>query len=140
MTTPPPGSALSRLDVVGASASFLCAAHCAAMPLLLPLLPLAGLEFLASHALDFAFVAGAIVLGGFAVARGVRHHRDRRVVAWFGVASLLLIAGLAAGHERHAHEAVLVAGGLAMGWAHLLNLTLLRRHRCVESAVALGAA
>jgi hypothetical protein len=34
---------LPRLDVVGAGASFLCAVHCAAMPVLLTTLPLAGL-------------------------------------------------------------------------------------------------
>lgn len=131
--------ALSRVDVIGASASFLCAAHCAAMPLLLPLLPLAGLEFLASHALDLAFVAGAILLGGFAVARGLRHHRDRGVGFAFGFASSLLVLGVAVGHDGHAHEAILVAGGLAMGWTHLRNLALLRRHRCLPSPSALQA-
>jgi hypothetical protein len=139
MNSPAPGSALSRLDVVGASASFLCAAHCAAMPLLLPLLPLAGLEFLASHAFDLAFVAGAIGLGALAVTRGMRHHRDRRVAVGLVLASLLLVVGLWVGHERHAHEIILVAGGLVMGWTHLVNLALLRRHRCLESPAALGA-
>lgn len=140
MSTPATHSPLSRLDVVGASASFLCAAHCAAMPLLVPLLPLAGLEFLASHAFDLAFVAGAILLGGFAVLRGLRHHGDRRVGAGFAFASLLLLAGLLVGHDGHAHEVVLVAGGLAMGWTHLLNLSLLRRHRCPEHPAPLRAA
>jgi len=139
MTMTASGSALSRLDVVGASASFLCAAHCAAMPLLLPLLPLAGLEFLASHAFDLLFVAGAILLGGFAVVRGMRHHRDRRVATGFGLASLLLVAGLVVGHDGHAHQVILVAGGLVMGCTHLLNLSLLRRHRCIEAPAALGA-
>lgn len=130
---------LSRVDMIGASASFLCAAHCAAMPLLLPLLPLAGLEFLASHALDLAFVAGAILLGGFAVARGLRHHRDRGVGFGFGLAAFLLVLGVAVGHDGHAHEVILVAGGLAMGWTHLRNLALLRRHRCAPSSPVLEA-
>lgn len=139
MQTPPPERPLSRLDVIGASASFLCAAHCAALPLLLPVLSLAGLEFLASHAFDVAFVAGAILLGGFAVLRGLRHHRDRRVAIGFALASLLLVAGVALGHDGHTHEVVLVAGGLVMGWTHLLNLGLLRRHRCGVPAAAIGA-
>jgi hypothetical protein len=130
---------LSRIDVVGASASFLCAAHCAAMPLLVPLLPLAGLEFLASHAFDLAFVAGAILLGAFAVARGLRHHRNRGVAFGFGLATLLLVLGLVVGHDGHAHELILVAGGLAMGWTHLRNLALLRRHRCAVSPTVLEA-
>lgn len=133
------GQALSGLDVVGASASFLCAVHCAAMPLLLPVLPLAGLEFLASHELDLAFVAGAIVLGLVAVRRGWRHHGDRRVPLGFACATLLLVAGVSVLHHGPLHEAVLVAGGLAMGWTHLLNLLLLRRHRCDEAGHAPGA-
>jgi hypothetical protein len=139
MTTASNAQSLSRLDVVGASASFLCAAHCAAMPLLVPLLPVLGLEFLASHAFDLVFVAGAILLGGFAVARGLRHHRDRGVAVGFGLASLLLVLGVVVGHEGHAHELILVAGGLAMGWTHLRNLALLRRHRCAPSAAVLQA-
>ena len=47
-----PNPLLPRLDVVGAGASFLCALHCAAMPVLLTTLPLAGLEILASHRLE----------------------------------------------------------------------------------------
>jgi hypothetical protein len=139
MTMSAPGTALSRLDVVGASASFLCAAHCAAMPLLLPLLPLAGLEFLASHAFDLVFVAGAILLGGFAVARGLRHHHDRGVAIGFGLATLLLVLGVVVGHDGHAHELILVAGGLAMGWTHLRNLALLRRHQCAPVSPVLEA-
>jgi len=130
------GQALSGLDVVGASASFLCAVHCAAMPMLLPVLPLAGLEFLAAHELDLAFVAGAIVLGLVAVVRGWRHHGDRRVPGGFAVASLLLVAGVSFLHHGPLHEPTLVAGGLAMGWTHLLNLLLLRRHRCGASGHA----
>jgi hypothetical protein len=130
------GQGLSGLDVVGASASFLCAVHCAAMPFVLPVLALAGLEFLASHELDFAFVAGAIVLGLVAVIRGWRHHGDRRVPAGFAAAALLLVVGVTVLHDGALHEAVLVAGGLAMGWTHLLNLALLRRHRCDEAGHA----
>lgn len=142
MTAPPEASdprfALSRLDVLGASASFLCAAHCAALPVLLPLLPLAGLEFLASHELDLAFVAGAVVLGLVAVLRGWRHHGDRSVPAGFLIASSLLLAGATWFHEGGAHAPILVAGGLLMGWTHLLNLVLLRRHRCEPSRHARG--
>ena len=133
---PRDGQALSGLDVVGASASFLCAVHCAAMPFLLPVLPLAGLEFLASHELDLAFVGGAVVLGLVAVVRGWRHHGDRRVPAGFAVATGLLLAGVTALHHGPLHEPVLVAGGLAMGWTHLLNLLLLRNHRCGEAGHA----
>ena len=43
-------------DRVGAVASFLCAIHCALLPFVLALLPFMGLEFLADHRLERAFV------------------------------------------------------------------------------------
>ena len=39
----------SRFDRLGATASFLCAVHCAALPLVIATLPAIGLGFLANH-------------------------------------------------------------------------------------------
>lgn len=118
----------SRLDVVGAVASSVCAAHCAIVPLAIALFPLAGLDLLESHAFDFAFACAALGLGALAVARGFQRHRRAAVVAWFVVAALLLTLGLTVLHDGPAHVALLVAGGIALAWTHLLNLRLL--HRC----------
>jgi hypothetical protein len=131
-----PGAAASRIDLVGATASFLCAAHCALTPLLLAAMPLAGFEIFSSHAFDFAFAVAAVLLGVVAVLRGYRHHRRRGVLAGFGLASVLLLLGVSVVHQPGLHEAVLVAGGIAMGWTHLVNLRLLRDHRCAGAADA----
>ncbi|MEO7072934.1 MAG: MerC domain-containing protein, partial [Rhodanobacter sp.] len=55
-------------DRVGATASFLCAVHCAALPFVLALLPFVGLGFLADHRFERGFVLFACVLGGIALA------------------------------------------------------------------------
>ena len=72
------GAAASRLDLFGAAAAFLCAAHCLCVPVLLALSPWAGFEALNSHVFDVALVAFALTLGGYAIARGVRRHRQAK--------------------------------------------------------------
>lgn len=118
----------SRLDILGAVASSLCAAHCAAVPLAIALFPLAGLEVFDSHAFDYLFACTALGLGALAVVRGFQRHRRPAVAGWFGVAALLLTVGLTVLHDGVAHVILLVAGGLALAWTHWLNLRLL--HRC----------
>lgn len=132
---------ISRIDLIGAAASFVCAAHCALVPVLLAVMPLSGIGLLSSHEFDLVFALGAVLLGVIAVLRGYRHHRRRGVLAGFGTASVLLLLGVSV-HLHGLHEAILVAGGLAMGWTHLVNLRLLRAHRCAGAgdAAAAGAA
>lgn len=64
-------------DRVGATASFLCAIHCAALPFVLAILPLLGLSFLADHTFERGFVLFASSLALFALVNGYRrHHRS----------------------------------------------------------------
>ena len=49
-------------DRLGATASFLCAIHCAALPFVLAVLPLLGLSFLADHRFERGFVMFACAL------------------------------------------------------------------------------
>lgn len=51
------------MDAGGATASLLCAIHCALMPILVTLLPLVGLGFLASETTEWVVVALSGVLG-----------------------------------------------------------------------------
>jgi hypothetical protein len=132
-------AAVSRIDLIGAVASFLCAAHCALVPLLLATLPLTGFGIFSSHEFDLFFALGAVLLGVIAVLRGYRHHRRSSVLVGFGIASVLLLVGVSV-HLHGLHEAILVAGGLAMGWTHVVNLRLLRDHRCAGAGDAAAAA
>jgi hypothetical protein len=61
MNVPSPRpSLLTRLaDRFGATASFLCAIHCAALPLVIAALPALGLGFLADHRFERTFIAPA---------------------------------------------------------------------------------
>lgn len=81
-------------DRFGATASFVCALHCAALPLLLAVLPALGLGFLANHSFERGFIAFASVLALASLAFGFRRHRRFRAF-WFLVPGVvLLIAGI----------------------------------------------
>ncbi len=125
-----PAADVSRLDRAGATASFLCAIHCALMPLVVALLPLLGLSFLASEPVEWALLAASATLGSWSLCLGFRQHRSRRVFMVLAVALALLLAGRMF-HEHHFGAwgpILMVLGGLTMMSAHLLNHRLC--HAC----------
>ena len=117
---------LARADRVGFTASFLCALHCALLPLALALVPALGLSVGGWVDIDQAVTVFATLLGGTTMTLGYRRHRGFR--AW-----MLLLPGLGlvwAGafsrfHDHGlAHAALMTAGGLLIAAAHLANLRL----------------
>ena len=125
---------LPRLDVVGAGASFLCALHCAAMPVLLTTLPLAGLEILASHRLEQAFVIAAAVFGFFVIGSGYCRHRLAVVALSYLAGVAALVTGAFFMHDVLAHAGLLATGGVLLGLAHALNRRGVRLHGCAQNA------
>jgi len=119
-------SSLRRADRLGFAASVLCALHCALLPLALALLPALGLNVGGWIDFDQAFVVFATVLGLTTLTVGYRRHRAFRAWAlllpglalvWIGAFTWLHDHGLV-------HAAIMVAGGLLLAGAHLLNLRL----------------
>lgn len=125
---------LPRLDVVGAGASFLCALHCAAMPVLLSTLPLAGLEILASHRLEQAFVIAAAVFGFFVIGSGYCRHRLAVVALSYLAGVAALVTGAFFTHDAWPHAGLLATGGVMLGLAHALNRRGVRMHGCARNA------
>lgn len=65
------------LDRIGIAATSLCALHCILLPILLPILPLLGLSFLASHEWEHVFLLMTAVLGTVALFSGFkRYHKQ----------------------------------------------------------------
>ncbi|WP_426689235.1 MerC domain-containing protein [Rhodanobacter ginsengiterrae] len=113
-------------DRVGATASFLCAIHCALLPFVLALLPLIGMEFLADHRFERIFVLCACVLAALVLVRGYRRHRSALPLrmAVPGLALLLLgIAFINIGSPV-LHSVLVTCGGLMLAVAHFVNLRL----------------
>jgi hypothetical protein len=129
----PPGF----LDIAGTAAALACALHCAVMPLALTLLPLAGLSFLAGEAAEWALVGLSAVLGTASLCLGYRAHRSRRALALLAAGLALLAAGRIAEEREWEPWGVplVVAAGLTVGAAHLVNRRLCRACRPCSAAI-----
>lgn len=117
-------------DRVGATASFLCAIHCAALPFVLALLPFIGLQFLADHRFERGFVFFACALALFALINGYRRHRRALPLMLAIPGLLLLIFGVtwAEGISIIVHSVLVTIGGLLVASSHFINLRS-DRHR-----------
>ncbi|MBN8726154.1 MAG: MerC domain-containing protein [Xanthomonadales bacterium] len=125
----PPSRLARYTDRFGATAAFLCAVHCAALPLLIGLLPALGLGFLADHGFERGFVAFASVLAASSLILGFRRHHDLRAFALLAPGVVLLVAGVATEPAGTIVHAVLVTGGgLLVALAHLANQRLSHGH------------
>ena len=116
-------------DRVGATASFLCAIHCALLPFVLAALPLLGLEFLADHRFERGFVMFACALALIALIRGFRRHQHPLplLLAIPGLALMLLGVTWGDGVAPILHSALVTSGGLLLASAHFVNLRRSRR-------------
>lgn len=111
-------------DRVGATASFLCAIHCALLPFVLALLPFLGLEFLADHRFERGFVMFACALALVALIRGFRRHQRPLplMLAIPGLTLLLLGVTYAQNYSIILHSVMVTCGGLLLASAHFVNL------------------
>ncbi|GAB3731895.1 MerC domain-containing protein [Luteimonas pelagia] len=113
-------------DRVGFAASFACAIHCALLPVVAAALPALGFKVGGWMDVDQAFVVFASVLGATTLAIGYRRHRAFH--AWALLLPALAMVWLGSFTPLHdhggAHLALMVAGGLLLAAAHLVNLRL----------------
>jgi hypothetical protein len=130
----PNDTLLPRLDAVGAMASFVCAVHCAAMPLILSTVPLAGIELLADHRIEQVFVVLAALFGLVVIGAGYCKHRLRWVALLYLVGVVSLMVGAFGGMHGIMHASLLAAGGVLLGSAHAVNRRAVRRHGCAQNA------
>ncbi|NCT68135.1 MAG: MerC domain-containing protein [Rhodanobacteraceae bacterium] len=131
MSTPARSSLLARLaDRFGATASFLCAVHCAVLPLVIALLPSFGLGVLADHRFEHAFIAFASLLALTTLLIGFRRHQRYRAFWFVAPGIALLVAGVVVDfvHTPWLHAALVALGGTLVALAHLTNLRLAHVH------------
>ncbi len=118
-------------DRLGAFGAFVCALHCALVPIALALVPTLGLGLVAWHGLEWAFTSIATVLAVTSLWMGYRNHRAYH--AWLMVApGMLLLWGALLYTPLHEsvvpHAVAMAVGGLMVALAHLVNLKLSYGH------------
>jgi len=121
-----------NLDVLGITASVLCAIHCAVLPLVLASLPVLGINIIHNVYFEYGMILLAFLVGSWALLHGFRRHHGRLIPLLLFTGGLLL---LVAKQIWHAYElrflpfaVVLIVG------AHVLNYRLSRPAATAEQA------
>lgn len=92
------------------------------------LLAVLGISLRINPWLEWGFVAGAVVLGGWSLGRGIRRHQSTRPAGFFVVGLLILCAGrIADAHSETLGLTGIVLGACFIVTAHGLNVRLARR-------------
>jgi hypothetical protein len=120
---------LSRLNDVGFCISLGCAVQCLAIPLLITMLPLAGLGLLLEGPVEMGFIGASVLLAMVSLCWGVRVHRRWGVFPILGAAVGLILAGRWAVEEPY-DLLLVVMGTVLLATIHLLNRYLCRQ--CVR--------
>ncbi|MBT2747093.1 MULTISPECIES: MerC domain-containing protein [unclassified Lysobacter] len=119
------------LDRIGAFGSLACAVHCAALPLLIAVLPSLGIAVWFGDGFEMGFVMFATLLGSFSVISGYRRHHAMRALSLLIPGLGLLWVGVLYAPLHHAllpHAITMSCGGVLVGLAHLTNLRLNHGH------------
>jgi len=120
-------------DRIGATASLICALHCAALPFVLAVLPALGLGFLADHLFERIFIACASALALTVLLHAYRRHRDAHALMLLAPGLVLLWIGgfIVDGHDTVGlHALLVVLGGSCVALAHLTNLRIQHNTNC----------
>ncbi|MFZ5638224.1 MAG: MerC domain-containing protein [Pseudomonadota bacterium] len=128
-TVPKPAPHLHKADRVGVVASFLCAAHCALLPVVIALLPAFGVAGALNEYFEEAFAVFATVLGLVALITGYRRHRALHALALLVPGLLVVWVGVLYPPLHHSvlpHAVAMTIGGCLVALAHLANLRLTR--------------
>ncbi len=121
-----------HLDFVGFSASLLCAIHCAALPFLLTMAPLAGLRFLDNPWIEYAIIILSVFIASRALIHSYLKHHKKLLALIVALAGFILIGTGQLLHVEHAEwQEVLFTsvGGTTVAVAHLINWRHIKKSR-----------
>ncbi|MBW7856513.1 MAG: MerC domain-containing protein [Ignavibacteriaceae bacterium] len=144
---------LFRLDMIGFSASTICAIHCAIMPILLSLLPLGLFEFATSVYFEIGVIGISIIIGLYTFRDGyLKHHHNPIPIIIFIGGFCIIIAGhfIFGGHDHSEsmtdhgviHFFIVPLGAIFIGVSHFLNIKKMKscnaKHNSENTSVAVN--
>ena len=114
-------------DIVGFITSMLCAIHCAVLPFLITLAPLAGLTFFDNSYFEYGIIATSFLIAAYALIHGYRsHHRKPLALIMVSIGFFLI----GAGHwfpVEWAEPVFNTTGALMVAIAHFVNWKYVRQ-------------
>ncbi len=122
-------------DKLGIIVSAICCIHCMATPLLMILSP--GLvKYFDNEFIHLAMIAFVVPLGLYAFVSKLKIHENKTPL-YIGIMGMLLLVLAIVFHEQHGHDhteyiemSLSILGGVALIWAHIMNVKLCRCHTC----------
>ena len=125
----------SFFDVLGFSASTLCAIHCAILPFVISFVPLLGFEFLNNPNVEWIFLGSSVALALTSFLIGYyRHHHDDEPLSIMLIAFIFFLIGSTnAIHESTTtlfEEICFPIGGVIMAFTHYRNWKLCKERNC----------
>lgn len=109
-----------HLDFIGFSASFACAMHCMALPIILSLGLFGGTSWLENELVEVVLIVGSIFIAAYSIGRSYfKNHRDLVPVYTVGLGVLFLLLSLVL--QSEARHFITALGGLAIAFAHYQN-------------------
>jgi hypothetical protein len=116
------------LDKTGAGLSWLCAAHCLAMPFLVSFLPLLGISFLANAGVEYAFIgfSVAIALISLLPAYFKQHRRIRTLLLFISGICFIVFADILFEESFFGKIIFVSVGAICITAAHFINRRLCR--------------
>lgn len=110
-----------HIDFLGFSASFACAVHCMALPVLLSLGFLGGAEWLENEAIERLLIIGSIFIAFFSIGKSyLREHRNISPLLWLLLGIVFLTSSLFL-HHGVIHYVLTAIGGFSIAFAHYVN-------------------
>lgn len=124
-------NATKILDLLGISASTLCAIHCGLLPFIISVLPLIGLEFLSSSWFEWFMLAscGVLALTSFLVSYKKHHHSDEPISIML-IAFIFFVVAQTNGASDLVNQICMPIGGIIMAYAHYRNWKLCKEKNC----------
>ncbi len=118
------------LDTLGISASFICAVHCAVLPLFFSSLPLFGLDVLRNKIFEYSMIGLAGIIGCFALYHGYKKHHHKKLPLIVFVSGFILLAGK---EIFLSFELILLApAALFIITAHILNFRFCQKNKSLS--------
>lgn len=116
-------------DILGMSASLLCAVHCSALPLVLALGLLGGFSWLEHPLVEIGFIITSLMLAWLSLLPSWKSGHGRvepLVVVFLG----FFLIGLAHVLAESLEPVLMTLGGLSIAFAHFLNWRFMRKFGC----------
>lgn len=120
---------MKKLALVGSYASLACAIHCAIMPIIVVVFPIASISLFVTEPVEWIILLLSLFLNLSNLCLGYKKHRSLKALILLGIgASLFVIGKLAHSHYENHHNftfdfytIILFLGGLMVSLSYWIN-------------------